>query len=917
MTRWQRLGRIALASSILLGLPLLASAQVGGSQFHVNEFTTGYQINARVALTPNGEFVVVWETGENQDGDLSAVMARRYDSSGEPKAGEFVVNAYTTGGQGFPDVAALPEGGFLVVWSGKGPLMPGNGEVFARRFDNLGVPFDPVETRISQLDGNRPRVTIAPDGGWGIVWNNADASGSGVVARLFNSSGTPRTDPFQANSTIIDHQQYPSIAANSQGNFAVVWEQKGIGSAYASSVVGQTFDSAGGAIGSEFQANINSWTEVGHPDVATSSGDFVVVWEDRGRDAFFFGANGRIVSSQGVPLGSELDIAPADAQDSQSLPSVANDGPGNFVAVWKDNENGPGQFTLGRYFYSDATPLAGPFTISTPAPLNIWAANVDMLPDGRFVAVWERRLSGQGEIYGRAFVPPDTRTPTITPTPTITETPTITSTITPTFTSTTTPTSTQTPTRTLTPTRTSTHTPTETRTPTDTATPTETSTPTETPTETETFTPTYTPTPTGTATQTPTVTATPTSTNTPQPTIPIGEEFIVNTSTTSLQRDPQVTSDAAGNFVVVWTGTGYLGNYSIFGRRYDHFGAPTDLEFSVVPSEAFGKFGDVAAESDGDFVVVWTSMDSDGYGIAARRYESSGLAAGSPIIVNVATSGTQRNPVVASSEGGFVVAWESYAQYGAPISLHGRRLDNAGVPQGSEFDLDSSAAVRATLALDVNAAGHGVAVWERVVGGAQESAVFGRHLVNGAPEGSIFPIDPDNPASMNAPDVAVEEDGSFSVVWRENHTEMFLRRFDSGGVALGANFSFGDFTDGINGMRIDAAPDGGFVVAWLNSKFPETSLRTVFFGADGEPRGAPKVVTATTNGLGSAALSVLPAGRLVAVWEQVTSDDPDVHGKRISYAGELPDLSTAALVILTGLSLPGATVVLIRRRRRK
>ena len=111
MERRQPLGRIAcLTTGLLLGLSTLAAAQVGGSQFLVNEYSTGYQHNPKVALTPNGDFMVVWATNQSQDGDFGAVMGRRYTSAGDPKAGEFVVNSYTTGSQSLPDVAALAGG---------------------------------------------------------------------------------------------------------------------------------------------------------------------------------------------------------------------------------------------------------------------------------------------------------------------------------------------------------------------------------------------------------------------------------------------------------------------------------------------------------------------------------------------------------------------------------------------------------------------------------------------------------------------------------------------------------------------------------------------------------------------------------------------------------------------------------------
>ena len=49
---------------------------------------------------------------------------------------------------------------------------------------------------------------------------------------------------------------------------------------------------------------------------------------------------------------------------------------------------------------------------------------------------------------------------------------------------------------------------------------------------------------------------------------PLGPEFRVNTYTTSYQYRPSVAADSAGNFVVVWTsfqGGSYTG---VFGQRF-------------------------------------------------------------------------------------------------------------------------------------------------------------------------------------------------------------------------------------------------------------------------------------------------------------------------------------------------------------
>lgn len=80
----------------------------------------------------SGNFVVAWERVE-----LGDVAARRFDSTGAGLGTEFIVNAYTTGSQLEPDLACDASGNFLVVWKS---FHDGGGEgVSAQRFASGGA----------------------------------------------------------------------------------------------------------------------------------------------------------------------------------------------------------------------------------------------------------------------------------------------------------------------------------------------------------------------------------------------------------------------------------------------------------------------------------------------------------------------------------------------------------------------------------------------------------------------------------------------------------------------------------------------------------------------------------------------------------------------------------------------------------
>ncbi len=100
-----------------------------------------------------------------------------------------------------------------------------------------------------------------------------------------------------------------------------------------------------------------------------------------------------------------------------------------------------------------------------------------------------------------------------------------------------------------------------------------------------------------------------------QPPLPAGGEFQVNTYTTSQQTEPSVAMQSDGRFIVTWESFGSAGTDtslgSIQGQRYDAHGVPLGAEFQInTYSTGHQSVPAVAAASNGDFVVVWTSAGS-------------------------------------------------------------------------------------------------------------------------------------------------------------------------------------------------------------------------------------------------------------------------------------------------------------------
>jgi hypothetical protein len=183
----------------------------------------------------------------------------------------------------------------------------------------------------------------------------------------------------------------------------------------------------------------------------------------------------------------------------------------------------------------------------------------------------------------------------------------------------------------------------------------------------------------------------------------VGGQFQVNTYTTSFQAVPSVATDADGDFVVVWQSEGSPGNDASFssvqGRRYASNGSAVGGQFQVNTYTTSVQYAPVvASQVDRDFVVVWYSNGSPGddsasYSIQGQRYASDGSAAGDQFQVNAYTTSFQVNPFVAAdADGDFVVVWWSFGSPGNDASdgsVQGRRYASDGAAVGTQFQVNA------------------------------------------------------------------------------------------------------------------------------------------------------------------------------------------------------------------------------------
>src|SRR5690242_5538664 len=89
-----------------------------GSEQLVNTTTAGNQDTPAVAALADGGYVVVWQTNSGGAGQI--IAGQRFDAVGHSVAGEFIVDASTVfipGVESHPEVTGLAAGGFAVTFT--------------------------------------------------------------------------------------------------------------------------------------------------------------------------------------------------------------------------------------------------------------------------------------------------------------------------------------------------------------------------------------------------------------------------------------------------------------------------------------------------------------------------------------------------------------------------------------------------------------------------------------------------------------------------------------------------------------------------------------------------------------------------------------------------------------------------------
>jgi hypothetical protein len=366
-----------------------------------------------------------------------------------------------------------------------------------------------------------PDVASIGDGNFVVVWSSAlqDGSARGLFGQRFDGSGAKAGPEFRVNTYTTNSQKDPAVAADGAGGFIAVWDSDGQ-DGDGLGVFGQRFDASGSKVGAEFRVNSYTTSNQGAPSIATDgAGNFVVVWRSSGQGESTLNENvfGQRFNSGGSKVGPEFRVN-TYTTSRQTNPSIAADRTGGFVVVWTGYlQDGSNASIFGQRFDVSGAKVGPEFPVNTYTPFSQYFPAVASASGGTFVVAWESGQDGGGYgIFGQRFDATGAK---------------------------------------------------------------------------------------------------------------IGGEFQVNTYTTSHQTRAAVTLDGAGNFVVVWQSLDQDGsNYGVFGQAFDRRGERVGPEFSINVHTSGSQSTPRIIHNGVVHVVVWANAETSGADVVGRRQNFTAAA---------------------------------------------------------------------------------------------------------------------------------------------------------------------------------------------------------------------------------------------------------------------------------------------------
>lgn len=368
------------------------------------------RIGHGLAQDPTGNVVAVWQVdGTRNGGSHDEVFARRIGADGVPLTAPFRVSDENSYLGLYPAIDGDAVGNFVVAWE---EINGSDTAILARRYDASGNAVEDA-VRVNPADvpaGGGPWLAVNGAGDYLVVWARNDAPQYTAVGRLFNAQG-------QAQGGEIPLPQFSGEGARVAG-IALTPDRRIVAGSidYDSNGYGnfrlQCLDSQGVALGSTVAAGPHTATRL--PDwnggdlALAANGNILMAWPEMRLDT---GLSALVIKSYAPDCATEnwsRDVLAVSQQRIYDAHLAAQPQNSDLAVSWRLDKGDYHNEVATRRYDAAGNPLGAPVTIDGDYSLidTPWIA----LRPGGFTAVWSRyaydtpELAAQYDnVYARGY----------------------------------------------------------------------------------------------------------------------------------------------------------------------------------------------------------------------------------------------------------------------------------------------------------------------------------------------------------------------------------------------------------------------------------------------------------------------------------------------------------------------------------
>lgn len=356
------------------------------------------QTNPDVARLPNGGYIAVWEA----PGADSAVYLRLLDANGAPVGSEMLVAANIKGGNALPSVTVADNGNVLVSWSVRDTqTVQGNG-IFARIFDisnnsPRGLTGNFPIASVAKIGEQLTNVDIAATGNdFVAIWEYSDRIVGNIQMSTIRYGSSSGSTPLVSNSVIVS--DFATVYTHNGGNPAVaagggltaVAWRTHEGTGAGSDIAVTVYDASGH---SGTTNTLNHRFSEDNPAIAyIGNGKFAVVWSGYADANRQNDLYGTTIDAQGIQAGPYFEIASTPGV-SEGEVDIQATGDG-FIVNWavQGKEGGQHVDIFARRFDMAGNPTSDIIAIATSN--DYFRSNPALATDasGNAVIVWQETV---------------------------------------------------------------------------------------------------------------------------------------------------------------------------------------------------------------------------------------------------------------------------------------------------------------------------------------------------------------------------------------------------------------------------------------------------------------------------------------------------------------------------------------------